>query len=515
MASYDRAARLLALLALAAPCAGFAPGVALGAPPRMAVGGVTGASPVYGGALARVGGGLRRSLVMSGSATASGEGGEAPAPLSVPKLAGDTPMANCVVNLMKNIVGSGVLCLAGGVAVMTDTPAMVIVGLGVALAFSLIAGYCFALVGRVSKITGAQSYTEGWALTVGDKSKWIPNVIVVFKTWSACLIYSMIIGDLFTDLAATAGITKLAGVAVNRNSIIFTSHLFGLLPLCLLRSFKVLSYASFLGIGGLIFTAFFMILRLVEGSYAPGGVFFKQLVAKGGKKLVVSSFNVAGTQAIKALILISMLTNSYLCHYNSPKFLRELKDATTKRFSQMTYTSFIGAFVMNALFMVGGFLTFGGASKGLILNNYATTDALATVSRGAIGLSILFGYPLTFEGFRSSATEFAKVKEPSQKLKDIIAVGFIASVCAGAMVLRDLGVVVSFLGALLGSFVIYVFPSMMYRGARRKELEQSGNKDAALGTDYHAAGALIGLGTFLGLLGATVVVLKACTNVLK
>ena len=33
------------------------------------------------------------------------------------------------------------------------------------------------------------------------------------------------------------------------------------------------------------------------------------------------------------------------------------------------------------------------------------------------------------------------------------------SVCIGAIVLSDLGVVVAFLGALLGSFVIYVHPN--------------------------------------------------------
>mmetsp|Transcript_3314 Transcript_3314/g.7989 ORF Transcript_3314/g.7989 Transcript_3314/m.7989 type:complete len:377 (-) Transcript_3314:1791-2921(-) len=244
---------------------------------------------------------------------------------------GDTPMGGCVSNLIKNIVGSGVLCLAGGVAAFSDQRQTLVLALGIAFTFAAIAGYCFAMIGKVCEMTGAKSYTEGWAKTVGESTAWIPNLIVVFKTWSACLIYSMIIGDLFSDLAITAGVSQVAGVAVNRNSILFVAHLFGLLPLCLLRSFTFLSYASFLGIGGLLFTAFFMILRLVEGSYAPGGVFFNQLVASGGKNIIVSSFDVMGTKLIKSLILISMLTNSYLCHYNAPKFLRELQDATRKR----------------------------------------------------------------------------------------------------------------------------------------------------------------------------------------
>lgn len=161
----------------------------------------------------------------------------------------------------------------------------------------------------------------------------MPNVIVIFKTWSACLIYSIIIGDLFNDLAITAGISSIGGIAVTRTSIIVASHVFGLLPLCLLRSFSWLSYASLLGVGGILFTAGFMVLRLLEGSYLPGGEFFQALTAAGAAAapVVVSSFDVKGTSLLKSIILVSTLTSSYLCHYNSPKFLKELKDATPNR----------------------------------------------------------------------------------------------------------------------------------------------------------------------------------------
>jgi sodium-coupled neutral amino acid transporter 11 len=175
---------------------------------------------------------------------------------------------------------------------------------------------------------------EAWAKSIGENTAWIPNVIVLFKTWSACLIYSIIIGDLFNDLAITAGISQIGGIDVTRTSIIVATHLFGLLPLCLLRSFSWLSYASLFGVGGILFTAGFMLLRLFEGSYLPGGEFFQALTsitAAGAPPVVVSSFDVKGTSLLKSVILVSTLTSSYLCHYNAPKFLRELKDATTAR----------------------------------------------------------------------------------------------------------------------------------------------------------------------------------------
>lgn len=164
--------------------------------------------------------------------------------------------------------------------------------------------------------------------------------------------------------------------------------------------------------------------------------------------------------------------------------------------------------------MVTGFVTFGGMSQGLILNNYATSDVLATASRGAIAASILLGFPITFEGFRGAFLELIGNKAPTQQTKDAIAVGFLVACAGAAIVLTDLGAVVSFFGALLGSMVIYTIPAMMYRRARKAQLAASGRQEP-LGIDYHISGGLIPMGTFLAILGAVVVVLKACTNILK
>jgi amino acid permease len=85
----------------------------------------------------------------------------------------------------------------------------------------------------------AISYSDAWAKTVGADTAWIPTLIVVFKTWSACLIYSIIIADLTVDLCATAGVKSLifggSEFLLSRSNIILATHIFGLLPLCLLR----------------------------------------------------------------------------------------------------------------------------------------------------------------------------------------------------------------------------------------------------------------------------------------
>ena len=65
-----------------------------------------------------------------------------------------------------------------------------------------------------------------------------------------------------------------------------------------------------------------------------------------------------------------------------------------KRFSLLTVSSFALSAVLTGVVMTAGFLTFGGAADGYILNNYATTDKLAQLARLAIGGSIVTTYPL-------------------------------------------------------------------------------------------------------------------------
>ena len=45
-----------------------------------------------------------------------------------------------------------------------------------------------------------------------------------------------------------------------------------------------------------------------------------------------------------------------------------------------------------------GFLTFGKACDGLVLNNYGSTDVLMGLSRVAVAVSLVFSYPLAFTG---------------------------------------------------------------------------------------------------------------------
>merc|ERR1711871_966644 len=119
-------------------------------------------------------------------------------------------------------------------------------------------------------------------------------------------------------------------------------------------------------------------------------------------------------------VLLSMLASAFLAHYNAPKFYAELAPAEAGKSKLPKFNAVVGgafglAAALMGSIMAGGFLTFGGASQGLILNSYATSDPLAFVARLGIGMSIIFSYPLNFLGLREGLFAMFNQKEAAKK----------------------------------------------------------------------------------------------------
>jgi len=228
---------------------------------------------------------------------------------------------------------------------------------------------------------------------------------------------------------------------------------------------------------------------------------------------VLPSFGSA-TNPAGAFILLSMLSTAFVAHYNAPRFYNTLKDNTVKRFSKLSFAAFGAAAAIFASIMSFGYLTFGASTQGYVLNNYAATDPLATAARAAILVSIVLGYPLTFVSFRDSVLEIVRggggAKDGSKPLpaavswrtKDLTGVALLALITVAATFLRNLGLVASVGGAVLGSAVIYIFPALSFIAAAKQE-KGSVNRSQEVSFNY----ALAAIGALLGVIG-TVVSLK-------
>lgn len=205
----------------------------------------------------------------------------------------------------------------------------------------------------------------------------------VVKTFFAILAYSMVLGDTFSALFTTIG------MSVSRQTSLIGLTLVVLLPLCLLKNLSSLAPFSLAGIAGMLYTAVAMAIRYFDGSYSDPTSGFALDVAESLRP-AIGTKGASAVFSSNAFILICMLSTAYMAHFNAPKFYLELKDNTIARWNTVVATSFS----LGIAFFIGiaamGFATFGGASNGLILNNYSTKDTLMGFSRVAVAFSLVF-----------------------------------------------------------------------------------------------------------------------------
>lgn len=399
---------------------------------------------------------------------------------------------NEVFNLVKGIVGVGVLSLPAGVAAFGNAPSAVIPAVALIAIIGILSGYGFALIGKVCAYTGATSYRDAWSKTVGEKTSWIPAWSATIKTFLACMAFSMVLGDTFSSLFRTGRNVTLLAVTVAV-----------LLPLCLLKNLKSLAPFSLLGVIGMAYTALAMTIRYLDGSYVlPGG----SLVSAVASDLQ-PSFGSKGIESVlssSSLILVCMLSTAYMAHFNAAKFYIELKNNTVQRFHQVVAWGFgISILLMGSMTMLG-FLTFGENSNGLVLNNYSTDDIWMSGSRIAVALSLVFSYPLAFAGCRDGLLDLLNIpteKRTSLNL-NILTVALLSVLTLLASVLKDVSFVLAFGGATLGNALTYVYPALMYRSV----VKEQGREDESTGVSIAMTSAVLGI--VMGAIGAKMALQK-------
>lgn len=404
-------------------------------------------------------------------------------------------------NLLKTIVGAGVLSLPAGVGAIGGMPTLLLPALALVTSMGLLSAYTFFSVGKQCGIQGVSSYGDAWAKTVSPKTTFVVLANQILLPALACLSYTIIMGDSFSALArggVFGGWLQSKPIAGDRRTWLLAIVLGILYPLCSLRELSALSYTSFLGIMAIAYTGTFMTIRKADGSYLPTGGFDASLPVKPSFErgnfpaALKEFFTRTGT-----FFLMAQLGTAFQAHFMAPAYYGEC-GGNKRKFGVLTACAFGASVLFNVVFLITGFLTFGASSQGVVLNNYAQNDVLASVARALFGFSVVFSYPVVFAGLKPVLTDLLikmfsrfKVKDGFLLQQSITTVGM-AAITVTAVLVSNAGVVNGILGAVCGSNLIYIFPALMYlmgSGFEKNLPEKVGN------------GALIVFGAMLGVLG--------------
>ena len=372
-------------------------------------------------------------------------------------------------SLTKNILGIGVLTVAAGMAAGTGVgPATLAMG-----CFHAVAAYTFVLLGDLCHSTalGESCSFEGlWSATLGESSSWIVSACIGALTFTVCTVYMICLGELLPPLLTVLRAPR--ALCSRRAAVLLAASV--VVPSCLPSSLAGLSAVSLLGVGALLYTALFSLLRWADASYAPAPAHgrlgaampaaLRPRFARTSQPWLVSK---------QTGVLVANLGVALCAHFNAPGFYRSLAAATPARFAAMSCGAFGGVFILTLLIALPGYFTFGDACQPLILSNYhPTDDGYATCARLATAASLACSFPLVFAALREAALALA-----ARALRggaDAAGVGSSRAAWWAATILLpslavltalavdDLGLVVGLLGSVLGGAIMYVAPASMH-----------------------------------------------------
>jgi amino acid permease len=215
-----------------------------------------------------------------------------------------------VFNLIKAIVGAGVLALPAGIAAFGNAPSALIPALLLLVCIGALSANGFSMIGQVCATTRSISYRQAWSRSVGERTSWIPALACLLQTFGSVSTYSMILADTIPAIAHA-----VFGLSVSRTSALLSVTLWVLLPLCLLKSLSSLAPFSFIGILGMIYTSTVMLVRWLSGSYAaPTSPLTMQVPTHLVPKFGTNGWKAAFSPNIS--ILISMLSTAFMSHYH-------------------------------------------------------------------------------------------------------------------------------------------------------------------------------------------------------
>ena len=408
-----------------------------------------------------------------------------------------------------------------------------------------LSAYTFGLYGRLLESTKSKSLGEIWEKEKGESSAWIVSMASMTFCYGAALSYSILLGDTIPALVQATGL-KSGTLATSRSLWIVLLTTFVLRPLCNLKSLASLAPISIVGVVGVIATACFLGWRCPNiNAASPYNA--ASSIGTGGLLSTLSRDQVpsfgtysTGLFSPSSLILMGMAATAFLGHFSVAKFHQSLtsrsgdvsvveKSSTTDTsngplddFFKVTLGGFGGVTVINCLIMAFGFLTFGGNSKGVILNNFSTLDPGASLCRLLMAICVIGGYPFVFSTTLSEALELLQRVKPTkvttksankQRPLSRIFSGIhnvsettlsrilLISLAGLALVMKNAGFVVGLNGALMGSAMIYIFPSLLFLKQTSKQMMKSSPLSSRTVLERNFCRFLVGFGVLAAVAG--------------
>lgn len=364
-------------------------------------------------------------------------------------------IATTAFGIMKNIVGSGIVCLPQAMLYGSIIPCIIMTS-----SIFLISTYSFFLIGKLCIDHDSKSYKDLWNKAFKKKYGWLVDVAILSNCVCGSVCYVILFGDFGSHLFESFGKT------LDNRLIMILCHI----PLQLMILPESLDRLKPLCIIGMIAAFYFTCYSGYIGSKFLFGDYPEQVKPHiRPLKEHIFCFRAAW------LSPFATLCSSFMAHYNAPRFLNEMKDRQPETFQKATIFGFSLSFIPNFIVMLFGFFAMnsygfdkerGEKKSGNIIKIFVDlvgkNDPALLVCTVLYFINVLISYPFLFFSVRDTIMALIYPKQNfNQKQRFLVTELIFFVILAVGLTQPKIDVVVRLKGATACPCIAFLFPSIL------------------------------------------------------
>jgi amino acid permease len=361
-----------------------------------------------------------------------------------------------VFNLATSIIGAGIMALPATMKVLG-----VAAGLVSILVMGVLSEITVELLVRFSAHCRALSYGEVVHRAMGRPASIVAQMCVIINNAGVLVVYLIIIGDVMSGSLKHIGVMdQLVGHGEwdNRKLLILVVLVIFLAPLCALEKIDSLSMSSAASVAlAVVFVVVSCIIALIK--IAEGKISMPRMGPDFSSRAAM----------LDLLVVIPIMTNAFICHFNVQPIYNELKEKTPQNMYKVGRISTVLCVAVYALTALSGYLLFGEDTESDVLTNFDKdlgirfSSLLNYIVRIGYVIHLVLVFPVVHFSLRQTveALIFGELAAPSRKRTLTLTVVLLALIYLGSTMIPNIWMAFKFTGATTGLALGFMFPALV------------------------------------------------------
>ncbi|KAL0212398.1 hypothetical protein RCL1_006024 [Eukaryota sp. TZLM3-RCL] len=383
-----------------------------------------------------------------------------------------------VVSQCATAIGAGVLALIFAAGRLGYGNTAIFFGLSAFLAF-----FTFILIGRAVVYLSAYNYEAVVRKAFNTKAGVAVSLLIITYLLGVVAVYFILIADSFANAMAflTGTNPDQRYVFLNYRVLVIVFAYCIVFPLALKKTLHALKLFSAFALVAILYVVGYLMYVTLRFLSTNGSVDLRnpELI---GRPRNFPAFNWSPLSAV--FLSMSTIAFAFSSHLAAPNIVRELHKLSFKRLDFAAFCAFVFISIVYATTIVFGFLLFGDSGFDNLLLSLDFNTLGAFFANAGVVVLLVVSAAIVLAPSKDQSTELirrlssydrmswlrgafvddlAVQKPPLKTFSYVLLVLVLISLSVLiALISEDIGDLVSFLGAFIASFLVFLLPSIVY-----------------------------------------------------